>query len=197
MKLLLTAAISDLIVLGKRSFEEKKRKLWFTPGFHLQPTLLPGVGGNSWRCCCESLLSACRYRPAPSACLQISHRDVICLAPWLNAHLLALSPHLPCVCKCVCVCSVYCDCVNMTPPVSSQLEWRLLLYLQHCNYRLTRTQNDRRILTARTRYFGNVLNLRIKMDWKAQMEEVGLIKVPNRRNRKDWIKHGQETCNRF
>lgn len=42
---------------------------------------------NSWWGCCEPLLSACRYRPASSV-WKISYHNVICLAAWLNAHLL-------------------------------------------------------------------------------------------------------------
>lgn len=84
----------------------------------------------------ERGFSACGCRPASSVCL--SADIMICLTPRLNAHLLT-RPRL-CVCSgaslCVCVYVTVC----MLTPVSSQLEWRLLLRLLHCNYGHMRTK---------------------------------------------------------
>lgn len=97
---------------------------------------IPGEGAAS---CCS--LPAGTDRPPLSACLQISYRDVICLAAWLNAHL--LTRLRLCVIECVCV---------LTSAVPSQLEWHLPLYLPPCDYRRVHTQNDRWIFTTLMRY---------------------------------------------
>lgn len=81
----------------------------------------------------------------PSACLQISYSDVICLGAWLNTHLLMRLWF--CVLLWVCMC----ECM-LTSSVSSQLEWRRPLYLLPYNYRHPQTQNDRWTFTTQTRY---------------------------------------------
>lgn len=103
---------------------------------------IPGEGAAS---CCS--LPAGTDRPPLSACLQISYRDVICLAAWLNAHL--LTRLRLCVCMCACVC-VFVGVCMLTSSDSSQLEWRLPLYLLPCDYR--HTENDRWTFTTVTRY---------------------------------------------
>ena len=67
---------------------------------------IPGEGAVS---CCS--LPAGTDRPPLSACLQISYRDVICLAAWLNAHLLTRLRLCVCVCVWECVSVWVCVCV--------------------------------------------------------------------------------------
>lgn len=103
---------------------------------------IPGEGAAS-RCS----LPAGTDRPHSSACLQISYHDGICLAAWLNAHLLTRI-HLR-VCVCVCILCVRASVLSvLTSSISWRLEWRRRLYLPPWDYK----QIDRLTFTTHTRY---------------------------------------------
>lgn len=136
---------------------------------------IPDEGAVS---CCS--LPAGTDRPSLSACLQISYRDVICLAAWLNAHL--LTPLRLCVrlcvfdreCVCVCVDSFRLLTAGMASP-SLSAALRLQTHIH--------TENDRWIFTRLTRHLQIISTLLIFLG-----NNMPSTRKHTHKNRQAWLK---------